>query len=93
MGNGGQARPVPAELSPEGWPTAPSLDPHAELARQFNLRLREAIGDRSVRTIAAVAGMSHSGLNKILAGQAWPDMLSISRLEHALGVNLWPSGH
>ncbi|WP_425514424.1 helix-turn-helix domain-containing protein [Curtobacterium flaccumfaciens] len=41
---------------------------------------------RSVRSVAAVAGLHHATLDKILAGRAWPDLATIGRLQIALGV-------
>lgn len=83
-------RATPAELSPGAWPFDPSPDPHAEVARQFVIRLRAAIGEQSVRAVAKDAGLAHGGLNKLLAGGSWPDLLTIARLERALGADLWP---
>lgn len=92
MAGGRIARASPVELAPAGWPAGPSEDPHVELARLFNLRLRAAIGLQSARSVALAAGITHTALNRILAGETWPDMLSISKLEWSLGVDLWP-GH
>ncbi|WP_442854630.1 helix-turn-helix domain-containing protein [Curtobacterium sp. UNCCL17] len=90
MAGGRLGRSSPAELAGGDWPATPSADPHVELARQFNIRLRDAIGDETLRSVAARADLSHQGLSRILAGATWPDMLSISRLEAALGTDLWP---
>jgi hypothetical protein len=84
------ARATPAELSPGSWPFDPSPDPHAEVARLFVNRLRKAMGDQSVRAVAKDAGLNHAGLNKLLAGGSWPDLLTIARLERTLGADLWP---
>jgi len=90
MPGGRVGRSSPAELSGGDWPSIPSADPHVELARQFNIRLRNAIGNETLRSVATRADLSHQGLSRILAGATWPDMLSISRLEAALGTDLWP---
>ncbi|MFC9559867.1 helix-turn-helix domain-containing protein [Agromyces sp. NPDC056965] len=80
-------RPQPAELAP-GWPGTLSTDPAGEAARQFALRLRDAIGDDSIRSVARSAGLSHVTLLGYLNGSTWPDLYAIARLETALGVPL-----
>jgi lambda repressor-like predicted transcriptional regulator len=87
---GGRARERPNELAPTPWPARPSTDPHAEVARRFVVALQRAVGDRSVRSVAVAAGMSHGSLNRVLAGSVWPDLLTIAKLEGALGADLWP---
>lgn len=83
-------RRSPAELS-VSWPSEPSADPAAEAARQFALNLRDAIGDRSVRSVAAQADISEGTVRHVLAGSVWADLRTISQLEAALGVNLYRS--
>ena len=82
-------RASPAELTP-GWPEAESPDPIAEVARQFALNVRAAIGSRSVRSMADASGMDHGGLLRVLAGETWPDLATIAKIERGLGVDLWP---
>lgn len=85
-----QPRALPAELADPPWPEHPSGDPLGEVARQFVLNVRAAVGDRSVRSVAAAAGMSHVTLLNVLAGRVWPDLYTIARLEAALDTGLWP---
>jgi transcriptional regulator with XRE-family HTH domain len=54
------------------------------------MRLRDGIGERSIRSVATAAGVSHVTILNVLAGRAWPDLSTIARLEIALGVPLWP---
>lgn len=86
----GRERAQPVELCPTPWPSAPSADPYAEVARRFVVALNGALNGRSVRSIAADAGLTHGALNKLLAGRSWPNLLTIARLERALGADLWP---
>jgi len=67
-----------------------SVDPIGEVARQFALNLRGAIGERSVRDAARSAGVNHVTIQLILKGQRWPDLETIAKLERGLGVDLWP---
>lgn len=83
------ARATPAQLTP-GWPDEHSPDSLAEVARRFAMALRSAIGTRSLRQTAAVAGVSHTAILAILAGSTWPDLATIAKLEAGLGVDLWP---
>ena len=63
--------------------------PSGESARQFALRLRDVIGERSLRSVAREAGVDHKTLSGILAGQTWADLETISKLEYSLGEMLW----
>ncbi|WP_420365564.1 hypothetical protein AAEP80_00480 [Curtobacterium sp. L3-7] len=71
------------------WPEAESDVPSGESARQFALRLREVIGERSLRSVARDAGVDHKTLSGILDGQTWADLETISKLEYSLGEMLW----
>lgn len=82
------ARKRPNELTAE-WPSAESADPSGESARLFALRLRDVIGERSLRSVARDAGVDHKTLSGILAGQTWADLETISKLEYSLGEMLW----
>lgn len=85
-------RPLPHELTPE-WPSVTSDNPMGEVARQFANNLAVAIGDRPLRVVARELSMNHTVLRKILIGETWPDLYTIARLEHELGVDLWPGRH
>jgi hypothetical protein len=82
-------RAKPHELS-TNWPDEQSANPNGEVARQFALNLRKSIGDRSLRAAGDDAGVDHTTILAILAGRTWPDLETISKLEHGLGVDLWP---
>jgi DNA-binding phage protein len=62
----------------------------AAVAASLVRRLEEAIGDRSVRSVASEAGIAHTTLTRLLAGKTWPDLVTIVQLEKALGTALWP---
>lgn len=85
-----QPRAQPRELAGDPWPDAPATDALGEVARQFVLNLRTAIGARSVRSVASDAGMSHGTLLNVLNGRVWPDLYTIARLEATLQTGLWP---
>lgn len=82
-------RATPAELTP-GWPTVESTDPIAEVARKFAVALMDAVGERSIRSVAKDTGLTHSTLVGILAGHTWPDLATIAKLERGVDVALWP---
>lgn len=84
------ARKTPAELAPEPWPNRQSDDHVGEVARQFTLNLRKAIGGRSIRAAAEAAGVNHSTLLGILEGRTWPDLETIAKIELGLQADLWP---
>jgi len=83
------ARATPRELVP-GWPNSPSENVAAETARRFASKLRDVIGDKSVRSVADRAGLNHSTLLGILEGRTWPDLETITKLEHGTERDLWP---
>lgn len=87
---GRPSRALPVELAPAPWPDAPSSDPFGEIARQFVLNLRDAMAGRTLRAVAADAGIGHVTLQRVLTGQAWPDLQTIARLEVGLDAALWP---
>lgn len=82
-------RAKPSDLTPE-WPETESTNPVGEVARQFALNLRTAIGERSIRNAADAAGVHHVTLLGILAGRTWPDLATIAKLELGLEADLWP---
>jgi hypothetical protein len=84
-------RATPAELAPAPWPEEPSDNKSAEINRRFVLRLRAAMGERSLRLVADQAGIHHVTLLKILHGRVWPDLATISRLEVGLNAVLYVS--
>ncbi|UWD79223.1 helix-turn-helix domain-containing protein [Curtobacterium flaccumfaciens] len=86
-----KARPRPVDLAPAPWPTKMSPDPVGEIARQFAVRLRAALGERSIRSASADAGVNHATVIRILAGEVWPDLGTIAKLELSLGAELWPN--
>jgi hypothetical protein len=67
-----------------------SLDPIGEVARQFSLNLRTAIGNRSLRAAALATGVDHSTIQAILQGRTWPDLFTMAKLESGLETDLWP---
>lgn len=64
--------------------------PEAEAVRQFVVALRDAMGESGLRETARAAGINHAALRKLLRGESWPDVVTLSRLERALGTDLWP---
>lgn len=82
------SRERPKDLAPEPWPECPSGDPLGEFGRQFVISLRGAIGDRSVRSVAAAAGLNPQTRWNVLAGETWPDLATIGKLQISLGASL-----
>ncbi|WP_208324041.1 helix-turn-helix transcriptional regulator [Diaminobutyricimonas sp. TR449] len=67
-----------------------SDDPVVDAVRRFAVNLRDAIGDRSLREIARLSGVDRTTIAVVLAGEAWPDVATLARLEVALERPLWP---
>lgn len=87
---GRPSRALPVELAAAPWPEKPSSDVVGEVARRFVVNLREEMAGRSLREVAAAAGIGHVTLQRVLTGQAWPDLATIARLETGLDADLWP---
>lgn len=83
-------RERPRDLSP-AWPDVASADPSGEVARQYVLNLRSAIGERSVRSVARDAELDEGTVRRVLSGDSWPDLRTISRLDECLGTQLYPT--
>jgi DNA-binding phage protein len=84
------ARLLPVELCPAPWPEEPSDDVLADTVRRLALTLRAAVDGRSLREFAADADLDRITLQRLLDGRAWPDLLTIAKLEFALETTLWP---
>lgn len=80
----------PVDLCAEPWPDAPSGDALGEFGREFVLRLRVAVGSRSLRSVAVAAEVNPQTLANVLAGLVWPDLATVGRLQLSLGVALVP---
>lgn len=82
-------REPPASYSSD-WPSEPCSDAAAEKVRLLIVRLRDAMGERSLRSTVAEIDMDYSVLSDYLNGRAWPDSRAIALLEIGLNASLWP---
>jgi hypothetical protein len=84
---------APSSYVRGGWPGG-RLDadapPEARYAQVVALRLRHALDETTVTAVAAEADLARGTLYGIINGSRWPDLVSLARLENALGVRLWP---
>jgi hypothetical protein len=90
--------PYPAACLRDGetWPDGKlkrDAPPEAKVSASISRRLREAMGDRSARDVARSASISPQTVLNLLNGRSWGDVLTVARLERALNVTLWVSGH
>jgi len=83
------SRPAPNAGDIEGWPWRERPDRVSETARQLVLNIRERMGEASIRSVARNASVDHNVLRTVLAGETWPDLVTIAKLEQSLGA-LWP---
>lgn len=86
---GRRTRDAPSSYSSD-WPDVACDDPVAEGVRQVVINLTAATSGRSVRDVASAAGLDHSVLHDLLRGNSWPQAATVLRIEHGLGVDLWP---
>jgi DNA-binding phage protein len=76
------------------WPTGPFTDdapPYVVVTAAIVVGYRRAAGSRSLRSVAAAAGIDPTSLSRTLSGETVPDVHTVAVLEDALGVPLWPS--
>ncbi|GAA1955311.1 hypothetical protein GCM10009717_21610 [Agromyces allii] len=68
-------------------------NPEAESLRQAVLRLRAEMHNRSLtyQRVSDLSGIGDSAIKAMVYGTAWPDTHTLGRIEHGLGVALWPS--
>jgi hypothetical protein len=83
-------RRVPPREGLVDWPETASDDAVVESVRRFAVNLKDAIGDRSLREVARISGVDRTTIAVVLAGDAWPDVATLARLEVALERPLWP---
>jgi lambda repressor-like predicted transcriptional regulator len=64
----------------------------ARVAQALAGRLQAAIEKKgwSVAEVSRRSGVARYTIAKALAGEAWPDLLTIANRENALDVDLWP---
>jgi DNA-binding phage protein len=75
------------------WPDSPLVDdapPYAVVTAEVVRAYRRAVGARSLRSVAAAAGIDATSLGRTLAGETVPDVHTVAVLEDALGTALWP---
>ncbi|WP_259316588.1 helix-turn-helix domain-containing protein [Kitasatospora xanthocidica] len=88
----------PAQFVASGdWPDvelAEDAPPEAVVGLAFVLRLRGELAERSwsARELGRQAGVAHTTINRLLAGEVLPDVATIVRLEVALRIDLYPAG-
>ena len=98
MGAPGERVPVPRDYLFEGaqWPDGRLqllAPPEARLLKGIASRLKEAVGDKSLREVAKECGVAPQTVHNILAGTTWAHVLSVARLERGLNVELWGGEH
>ena len=63
------------------------------LAAALAARLKDSIGDESIRYIGKISGLHPQTILNILNGKTWPDLRTIARLERVLKTRLWGTEH
>lgn len=78
---------------PEAWPERACTEPGVEAVRQISAALKAALAERgwSLRRLAAVSGVNRQAIANLLAGDSWPDIATVARLNSALDADLWPT--
>ena len=83
-------RPRPIDLVVP-WPDGSASEAAGTAAATFVRALNSAIDGRSIRSVAAACGVNHQTIRGVLAGEVWPDMYTVARLEEGLNARLWRS--
>ena len=89
----GISGPPRSYLVSGAWPTGRIKGPpEARYAAEVARRLAKAMEGQSLRAVAREAGLDHTTVRALAEGERWPDLITIARLEQALGSRLWPDG-
>jgi len=75
------------------WPDGdllPEAPPEAWTAQAITVALQRAVLATSPRSLAAEADLAHTTIYDLLTGRTYGDVITIARLEAALGLALWP---
>ncbi|MEU7026541.1 helix-turn-helix transcriptional regulator [Streptomyces sp. NPDC046275] len=75
------------------WPGAVLDDHHgARVAQEVAARLRKVVDANGWSMVEAArrSGIDRLTITRVLAGEVWPDLLTVATLEKALDVDLWP---
>ncbi|MDF2260478.1 helix-turn-helix transcriptional regulator [Streptomyces ferralitis] len=95
MVGGFARRRPPRELArdPETWPDGIIGDEAAAVIQDIARALAAALQEqgRSLRQAATGSGVNRQAIADLLAGQCWPDVATVARLEHFLAVPLYPA--
>ncbi|WP_073737287.1 helix-turn-helix domain-containing protein [Streptomyces sp. NBC_00341] len=95
MVGGMNRRTPPRELArdPEAWPEAVIGDVAAATVQAVARALAAALRAprRSLRQLADGSGVNRQAVADLLDGKSWPDIATVARLEHFLGVPLYPA--
>jgi hypothetical protein len=88
-------QPPVAYMTAGVWPHGPLVadaPPSAIAARHLARELHRAMTETCTgqRGLAAVTGVAHTTIGRILAGTVLCDIGTLAALEHALGRPLWP---
>lgn len=77
---------------PDLWPDGTTLDLAADRAQELARRLNAALDRETVtlRQASEMSGISVGAISNVKNGAAWPDVLTVFRLETALRSDLWP---
>jgi DNA-binding phage protein len=76
------------------WPNGPwrsDTPAYALVTAALVVRVRQEIGQRSIRDLARDAGIGHATLSRLLAGKVVPDIATVAALEDTLGADLRPT--
>ncbi len=73
------------------WPNGEIDGPlAARYAQAIALSVVNAMGNLSQRELARRADVRNTTVRDLLLGETWTDLVTLAKLEAALGVSLWP---
>lgn len=76
------------------WPDGPLVadaPPYAVVTSRVVAAYRKAATGRTLRSVAADAGIDATALGRMLSGETVPDVHTVAVLEAALDTPLWPT--
>lgn len=81
-------RPRDFATPPDQWPHGPVIEGAPRYVTETAKIARSVVAALETRTmtdLAATADLAHSTLSKLVRGETWPDIQTITKIEDAIG--------
>lgn len=81
----------PREIVGDEWPHGDAAPRSlAWYAQEIAKNLEAAVAGKSLREVGRQAELDHTTISAVISGDRWADLVTLAKLEVALGGRLWP---